>query len=112
MAKRIGPGDKTNATHKERTAKGRKLAQALCQICRSGFDVGDVGIELDGNGNFHRACFQAVLMESFDTIPLKGHEVPGVTSDDLLDYYRNQLIEKGYTVAARPNEQAVPLQGH
>lgn len=107
MAKRTGLGIKTDAIHKERTATGRKLSQALCQICRSGFEIGDVGIELNGNGNFHRVCFQAVLMESFDTIPLKGHEVPGVTSDDLLDYYRNQLIERGYTIAARPDEQEV-----
>lgn len=106
MAVRVGTTTKSIATHKERLPKGRKLSQALCQICRKGFEVGDVGIELNGNGNFHRTCFQAVLMESFDAIPAKGHEIPGIRNEDLVEHYRNLLIERGYS-APREDEQEV-----
>ena len=107
MAKRVGTTIKTIANHKERVQGSRKLSQALCQICREGFDIGDVGIELDGNGNFHRTCVQDVLLESFSIIPQKAYERPGTTVQDLWEYYRNELISKGYVDAASEDEQAV-----
>jgi hypothetical protein len=107
MAKRVGTDIKTIANHKERIKGSRKLSQALCQICREGFQIGDVGIELDGNGNFHRTCVQDVLLESFAIIPQKIYERPGTTVEDLWEYYRNVLIDKGYTDASSEDEQAV-----